>query len=181
MRERRPSGFTLIEAMVSMAILGILASVAIPSFRDMQLRSKAAERTYIMTAIQRAVDDIWIRDERFPTDLGGGSYLDLTNDQPNDTPGTTKTAWRIGGSDHWSRLSLTVEGEVYYRYGGWAIATPGMRHHFLYAYGDLDGDGVQNRWEKHHLWVNGVKQRSSGSTLDCADCTVAYQHNGWSF
>ena len=46
------AGFTLIELMIAVAIIGILASIAIPRFRDYQLQSKASEAFVVLNTIK---------------------------------------------------------------------------------------------------------------------------------
>lgn len=51
----RLSGFTLIELMVTIAVLGILLSIAIPSYQDMVLNNRiAAQANQVMTALNYA-------------------------------------------------------------------------------------------------------------------------------
>jgi prepilin-type N-terminal cleavage/methylation domain-containing protein len=182
-RARRPHGFTLIELMIAAAIVGILGSVAVPAFQLMMFRAKKAERGMLMTSIVRSIDEYYGREGKFPYALGGtDTLLYLEYDNPNTTPGASKRAWRytpVSSLDHWNQLSLMVEGGVYYSYGGYAEVLGNVRIYWIYAYGDLDGDGIQNRWEKEYYYLNGVKQTWTG-TLNCADCSVGYETNAGS-
>ncbi len=48
-------GFTLIELMIVVAIIGILAAIAIPAYQDYTVKSKASEGMTLAGAVQTAV------------------------------------------------------------------------------------------------------------------------------
>jgi prepilin-type N-terminal cleavage/methylation domain-containing protein len=178
MKVPRQHGFTLIELMITASIVGVLATVAVPSFQLLLLRTKMAERTVVMTAIRRSMDDLWVRDQAYPTVISPTeSWLYLLSDNPDSTPGASKRPWRstsAGAFDQWNQLTVGIEGSVYYSYGGYAYVSGNTRVYDIYAYGDLDGDGVQNRWTKQWVFVNEALQPGVGGTLPCGDCSVGY-------
>ena len=60
MSQRRASGgFTLIELMIVVAIIGILAAIAIPAYRDFQVRGKISEILASMTRCKVAVSEFY--------------------------------------------------------------------------------------------------------------------------
>ena len=49
-------GFTLIELMIVVAIIGILAAIAVPAYQDYSLRAKVSEAASLMGATRTAID-----------------------------------------------------------------------------------------------------------------------------
>ncbi|HYP82895.1 type IV pilin protein [Variovorax sp.] len=65
----RPGGFTLIEVMITVAIIGILAAVAIPSYRDYILRGQVVDATSGLAAM-RAEMERFYQDNRTYASVG---------------------------------------------------------------------------------------------------------------
>jgi type IV pilus assembly protein PilA len=49
-------GFTLIELMIVVAIIGILAAIAVPAYQDYTIRSKVGEGASLVSAVRTAID-----------------------------------------------------------------------------------------------------------------------------
>ncbi|HKC15418.1 MAG TPA: pilin [Steroidobacteraceae bacterium] len=59
-------GFTLIELMIVVAIIGILAAIAIPAYQDYTIRAQVTEGINLADAVKVAVADYYTQNGAFP-------------------------------------------------------------------------------------------------------------------
>lgn len=83
MKQSKLSGFTLVELMVAVAIVGILAAVAIPSYRDYVMRGRLADVPTALSSL-RALMERHYQDNRTYATVGAFTT-------PCDGPLSTRT------------------------------------------------------------------------------------------
>lgn len=62
---RRLAGFTVLEALTALVVVGILAAIAIPSWRSHLLKSRRADAMAALLAVQKAQDEYFGRHARY--------------------------------------------------------------------------------------------------------------------
>jgi len=68
--KRAQQGFTLIELMIVVAIIGILAAIAIPAYQDYAKRSHVTEGLSLAAAAKTAVSEYWATKGTLPSANG---------------------------------------------------------------------------------------------------------------
>jgi type IV pilus assembly protein PilA len=69
-------GFTLIELMIVVAIIGILAAVAIPAYQDYVTRAQVAEGPQLMDGFKSGLAEFFGTQGHFPTTIGPAQSLE---------------------------------------------------------------------------------------------------------
>lgn len=156
---KRPSGFTLVELMVVVAIIGILSSVAIPSLGRLQLRSKEAEKSLVVRQVATAVEEYFVRDGRYANFVAGPDNDSWMWGAPNP-PGAPTPQKRLflRNFTDWSKLSLRIDGALYYQYEVYAYTWRNQRYQFQWVNSDLDGDRVQRNWWQRVWYIGNSEQ-----------------------
>ncbi len=145
---KRREGFTLIELMIVVAIIGILAAIALPNFLRFQLRSKTGEAKANLAAIRTA-------EEGYFSEYG--LYV-ATLKTPNVVPNNTKQPWPVAAVPPvgFDQMGWSPEGEVFFVYQavvGAGTGATGAGAFTIQAQGDLDADGTPSNFVYVHPGV----------------------------
>lgn len=128
MTDKKIRGFTLIEVMIVVVILGILASIIVPKIMGRPDEARATRTLQDIRAISAALDLYRLDNYNYPSTEQG---LEALVTKPADLPEGTN--WKKGG--YLDQLPVDAWGKPYF------YLKPGVHGEFdLYSYG---ADGVE--------------------------------------
>lgn len=81
MKRTMQKGFTLIELMIVVAIIGILAAVALPAYQDYTTRAKVSEMILAASAGRTALAEAYATKGEFPDDTSSADYVSSQSSQ----------------------------------------------------------------------------------------------------
>ena len=76
MTTRNRAGFTLVEMLIVVAILGLLAAVAIPQFTSAKEDGRVAAMVSSLSILRTAVDSYWSQHDSFPGQKNSTEFRD---------------------------------------------------------------------------------------------------------
>jgi prepilin-type N-terminal cleavage/methylation domain-containing protein len=171
------SGFTLVELVIVVAIIGILATVAIPSFINYQLSSKRTEVYTNLASLAKTQKSFFAE---------YNTYI-VSAPQPGATTGELPKEVKRGVAPielAFRDVGWTPDGDVYFDYDTVADGFGACSCSTCFtaaAYGDLDGNDSPSKFAYYHPDLTGTScgLGAGGNTIPTINGEKPYDTVFW--
>lgn len=134
MKRTMQQGFTLIELMIVVAIIGILAAVALPAYQDYTTRAKVSEMILAASSGRTALSEAFATNGAFPATASGSDYITNASSQyvasvsyaltSSNAVITVTGSQNLGGTANGKAITLTGVGNPNTGTVQWTCASP---------------------------------------------------------
>jgi len=131
-------GFTLIELMIVVAIIGILAAVATPAFMEYMAKAKGTEGAVQLNRLGKSAKAYYVEHGGFPIEQQEPEYPHSACAQPGRVH--ARGSWATGPTSVFTTLDFTIDDAFRFSYGYWHDPPPPSTNPGFHAWATADLD-----------------------------------------
>jgi len=134
-RVKNKKGFTLIELMIVVAIVGILAAIAIPAYLDYTVKSKLTEVSAATDALAQAASEYHASVGYFPAATAGGGYSNVSGFASVSRDYVSSWVYTVGANNNECSFAAQLN------------LTPVDGNNFVMVLNFVEGMGYKKVWD----------------------------------